>query len=67
MKHVLLLVALFFAAHSALGQTNTDPAAADTNTQQQVSINLFTSSRMTLLRFLRRLPHRRKQLIKSGQ
>jgi hypothetical protein len=36
MKHVLLLVALFFAAHSALGQTNTDPAAADTNTQQQV-------------------------------
>ena len=36
MKHVLLLVALFFAAHSAQGQTNTDPAAADTNTQQQV-------------------------------
>ena len=36
MKHVLLLVALFFAAHSALGQTNTDPAAADPNTQQQV-------------------------------
>ena len=36
MKHVLLFVALFFAAHSALGQTNTDPAAADTNTQQQV-------------------------------
>jgi hypothetical protein len=36
MKHVLLLVALFFAAHSALGQTNTDPAVADTNTQQQV-------------------------------
>ena len=36
LKHVLLLVALFFAAHSALGQTNTDPAAADTNTQQQV-------------------------------
>jgi hypothetical protein len=36
MKHVLLLVALFFAAHSALGQTNTDAAAADTNTQQQV-------------------------------
>jgi len=36
MKHVLLLVALFFAAHSALCQTNTDPAAADTNTQQQV-------------------------------
>jgi len=36
MKHLLLLVALFFAAHSALGQTSTDPAAADTNTQQQV-------------------------------
>ena len=36
MKHVLLLVALFFAAHPALGQTSTDPAAADTNTQQQV-------------------------------
>jgi hypothetical protein len=36
LKHVLLLVALFFAAHSALGQTNTDPAAADPNTQQQV-------------------------------
>ena len=36
MKHLLLLVALFFAAHSALGQTNTDPAAADPNTQQQV-------------------------------
>jgi hypothetical protein len=36
MKYVLLLVALFFAAHSALGQTNTDAAAADTNTQQQV-------------------------------
>jgi hypothetical protein len=36
MKHVLLLVTLFFAAHSALGQTNTDPAAADTNTRQQV-------------------------------
>jgi len=36
LKHVLLLVALFFAAHSALGQTNTSPAAADTSTQQQV-------------------------------
>jgi hypothetical protein len=36
LKHVLLLVALFFAAHSALGQTTTDPAAADPNTQQQV-------------------------------
>ena len=36
MKHVLLLVALFFAAYSAQGQTNTDPAAAATNTQQQV-------------------------------
>jgi hypothetical protein len=36
MKHLLLLVALFFTAHSALGQTNTDAAAADTNTQQQV-------------------------------
>lgn len=36
MKHVLLLVALFFVAYSAQGQSNTDPAAADTNTQQQV-------------------------------
>jgi len=36
MKHLLLLVALFLAAHSALGQTSTDPAAGDTNTQQQV-------------------------------
>jgi len=36
LKHVLLLVALFFAAHSAQGQTNTDPAAIDTSTQQQV-------------------------------
>jgi hypothetical protein len=36
LKHVLLFVALFFAAHSALGQSDTDPAAADTNSQQQV-------------------------------
>jgi len=36
LKHALLFVALFFAAHSALGQTNTDPSAADTNSQQQV-------------------------------
>ena len=36
MKHVFLLVALFFAAYSAQGQTNTDPPVADTNTQQQV-------------------------------
>jgi len=36
LKYVLLLVALFFAAHSAQGQTNTDPAAIDTSTQQQV-------------------------------
>ena len=36
MKQALLFVALFFAAHSALGQPNTDQAAADTNTQQQV-------------------------------
>ena len=36
MKQALLFVALFFAAHSVLGQTNTAPAAADTDTQQQV-------------------------------
>jgi hypothetical protein len=34
MKHVLLFVALFFAAHPALGQANTDPAP-DTNSQVQ--------------------------------
>ena len=36
MKQALMFVALFLAAHSALGQTTTAPAAADTNTQQQV-------------------------------
>ena len=36
MKQSLLLVVLFFAAHSALGQSTLDPAATDTYTQQQV-------------------------------
>ena len=36
MKQALMFVALFLAAHSALGQSTTAPAAADTNTQQQV-------------------------------
>ena len=34
MKQIILFVALFFAAHSALGQTNTGPAA-DPNSQPQ--------------------------------
>ena len=35
MKQVLLLVALFFAAPSAMGQTAPEPLVADTNAQQQ--------------------------------